>query len=162
MCGCKNKISGMAKRKKYGKGVTIGMEDVVAVGAGAVAGLLVNIGASMALDKFAPDMDEETRENVDKGVQVAKVVGGGYAATQKTLPRYGRFAGLGLAGEGAVELATSLDERLSIAGTSGSLFNEIGASGNIVKIPLGQGRANDYSADDVASTGADDDFDDAY
>ena len=93
MCGCN---SSKMKKKKIGK---YGVERLLAVGAGALGGVLIN----NVVKNYTDGMDEEKKVTFSKVWPVVKIVGGGYMVMQKN--QMVSDAGLGVVAEGAVEAA---------------------------------------------------------
>jgi hypothetical protein len=128
MCGCKSKI-GMAKRK--GKSINLGMEDIAAGVAGAVAGMAIN----GVLNKALASQPENTRAMIGKALPFGKIAAGGYAAMNKKMGRMVRLAGAGFAAAGGIELAATYAPSLvSISGT-GDVFDMIG-SPDMLSLPI--------------------------
>jgi len=114
MCGCKSKVSGMA-RKKSSRSTKVTMEDGLAVAAGAV----VSVVANKLINSYIPAGQAEM---LGKVIPVVKAAGGIFLAT-KSKDRRLKMAGLGMAATGAIELGqkfASLTEiPLSISGGYG-------------------------------------------
>lgn len=129
MCGCKSQI-GMAKRKS--KSVNLSMEDLLFAGAGAVAALALN----PLLGKALESQSDSTKNMINNITSPAKALGGGYLAMNKKMDRKLRFAGIGIAAAGAIELGVKYapEGTLAIAGT-GDVFDMIGAA-DVLELPI--------------------------
>lgn len=148
MCGCKSKI-GMA-RSKRSKSINLGMEDIAAGVAGAVAGMAVN----GVLNKALASQPETTRDTIGKFLPFAKIGVGGYAATNRKMGRMARLAGAGFAAAGGIEVAAKYAPSLvSISGT-GDVFSMIG-SPDMMALPIAPSaplEMADYQGDAVLGT----------
>lgn len=130
MCGCK--IGRSMARSKKGGGITVTTEDVMYAVAGALGGLAINGIANKALES----QSEGVRNTFGKALPILKVAGGAYVAQNKTMSRALRFAGLGVAGVGGIELGVKFAPNyLSINGTGSDVFALIGDT-RVVNIPI--------------------------
>lgn len=108
------------------------MEDIAFGIGGAVAGLALN----PIINKALASQPDSTKSMIGKFLSPAKVAGGGYVAMNKKMDRKLRFAGLGLAAAGSLELAVSYapEGTFSVSGT-GDVFDMIG-SPNMLELPI--------------------------
>lgn len=110
------------------RSVTITQEDVMYVALGAAGGMALNGVLNKALEKMP------NKEMIGKAVPAAKLLGGGFLATQKKQSRNIRMIGLGLAGTGAVELGQKFaPEYFSIG--SADIFDYLGSS-DLTRVPV--------------------------
>lgn len=133
-CPCVKKLKKMAKSKKT---ISLGYEDLAAIGVGVVGSLVSNAFIRQAAEKFAPSQSEL----VEKYLPAAKLVGAGLAATagkKMKMPRLVKLAVAGFAAGGALEIAANvLPEKFKpvMAGV-GDYFDQVG---NSVRIPIAPG-----------------------
>lgn len=149
MCGCQ-KLSGMARRRSS-KSVNITMEDVGYAMLGAVGSLALN----GVVGKAVASQPANVQDTVGKALPVVKVVGGGYVAMNKKMPRPARFVGMGVAGTGSIELGVKFaPQYFSIGNTGGGdVFAFIG-SPNTVQIPIEPAGGNDQLFEEEAVMGS--------
>jgi len=116
------------KRRKSRRksSVNVTKEDVLYLAAGAVGGLILNKGINMAL---ANQPEGKTKEILQKAVPALKLAAGGYGATMKKQKRGVRYAALGLAATGAIELGIQLvPQYASINGTGNLYLDQLGSA----------------------------------
>lgn len=113
----------MAKKRSK-KGVNLTMEDAAYTVGGAVAGLGLNFITNKVLDQ-QPDL----KAKIGSAIPFAKVVGGGALAINKGIDRRLRFAAIGMAATGGVEVALSYGptEFFKIAGST-DVFDMLGTT----------------------------------
>lgn len=126
------------KRRRRSSSVTVTTEDIMLTAAGAVGGMLLNKGITMAMNSL-PD-DNSVKGTLKQAMPIAKIALGAYLATAKGQDRKVRFLGLGIAGAGAVEAAiTYLPEGyVSISGT-GDLYTSLGSTSDNLMLTVGAG-----------------------
>ena len=124
----------MAKKRRKSKSIEITMTDV---GMTLVGGL-----GALALNKFvnkALENKPEMLSKVGKIFPIAKLGLGGMMAFNKDLDRNFRFAGIGVAGAGGIELgATYATEYISIGTMDGDVFEVmgIGQASDMLSLPI--------------------------
>lgn len=114
------------------KSVNVTTEDVMFTVLGALGGLAVN----GALNKALASQPADTVEMAGKLIPAAKLIGGGYVASQKKMDRRARFAALGLAGTGGIELGMKLQPKFFSIGSSTNVFELIGNTEEVLELPI--------------------------
>ncbi len=131
--------------KNYSKKrVSIGWNDVLAAGGGALAGLLANGFISKVTDRIMPGNQDMMR----KAIPLAKLAGGGYLAV-KSKNRMVKFAGIGFAGVAAIETATQFaPETFALNGVD--VFSMIGNTGDSMLLEIDPQMLKGSSGGDTA------------
>ncbi|MEO1626489.1 MAG: hypothetical protein AAFV25_15135 [Bacteroidota bacterium] len=127
--------------------LSIGLEDVIYLGAGVLGGMAIN----GTINQFANDWDP----NMKKMIPVGKMAVGGGAAFTKKLPKEVRLMGLGLGVIGAIETAKMAAPdvfTISGFGEDGDFYDEIAGPASdydILPLNAGGGRVLQEHAEDA-------------
>ncbi|MEM6397778.1 MAG: hypothetical protein AAF741_15625 [Bacteroidota bacterium] len=114
------------------KSLTITQEDILYACGGALGGIALN----GVLSKVLESQPESTRSAIGKALPAAKLIGGGYLATQKKQDRKMRMLGLGVAATGTLELGIKFaPQYFSISGT-GDVFDMLGDTTDVLALPI--------------------------
>ncbi|MEO0733388.1 MAG: hypothetical protein AAFZ52_11175 [Bacteroidota bacterium] len=114
------------------KSVNLTIEDAGYVVGGALAGMALNLVANKALASQSANV----KQMAAKGIPAAKVLGGGYLATQKKMDRRLRMAGLGLAATGGIELGRAVAPQYFGIGSADDIFSMIGSPDSVLALPV--------------------------
>ena len=146
MCGCRKKVSGMAKRKYKG----IDLERLAKVGAGAIGAKIINGVAGKALASMPP----QTQQMARKGLPLLKVAAGGYLlATSKS--KMVQDMALGVVAVGALETVEVFAPQVFNIGSTGDLFTQVGNTTTIEFPVLSSGAASALPLAESTSYGTD-------
>lgn len=114
------------------KGVNLSQEDILFAVGGALGGIVIN----GALNKALASQPESTRDMVGKALPAIKLLGGGYVAMNKKMDRKLRFAAIGMAATGGIELGTKFAPDYFSIGNSADVFEMIGRSDDVLALPI--------------------------
>lgn len=118
----------MARRSKS---VSLGQEDIIFAVGGALGGLALN----GVLNQVLANQPENTRNTLAKAIPAVKLIGGGFLAMNSKMDRKLRFAGIGMAATGGIELGSQFAPDYFGIGSSGDVFSLV-AGTDVLALPI--------------------------